>query len=65
MLAGAYHLFEQGETVYLWLEVVLKDGLEGGKLGIHHQDVCRDARLAQLLSLVGYGYGKVVYTMVL
>lgn len=52
--------FEQAEVVNLWLKVVFEQRIEGRHLGVHDDDVSRDARLSEVCALVGNGHRQVV-----
>ena len=49
--------FEQAEVVNLRLKVVFEQRIEGRHLGVHDDDVSRDARLSEVCALVGHGHG--------
>ena len=53
------------ETVYFRLKPVLKERMEAAGFGIHHNHGNGNAFAAEDGAFVGYGYGKVVATLVL
>ena len=55
----------QSEAIDLRLQVVVEEGLKRRHLGVHHNDILRDAGIAKGDTLVGYRHCQIVHAMVL
>ena len=56
---------EDAERINLWLQVVIKHGLEGSHLWVHNHNVAGDTTLAKGDALIGNSHSQVIDTMVL
>ena len=56
---------QDAERINLWLQVVIKHGLESGHLWVHNHDVAGNAILTKGHTLVSHSHRQVIHTMVL